>query len=70
MLRSLASRLLLTYLLVTALVVVLAGLSLMVLLQSTPLADRLAWRALEAEAAVIVPRAVQRARHPPSEGVG
>ena len=56
MLRSLASRLLLTYLLVTALVVALAGLSLLVLLQSTPLADRLAWRALEAEAAVIVPR--------------
>ena len=56
MLRSLASRLLLTYLLVTALVVVLAGLSLLVLLQSTPLADRLAWRALDAEAAVLVPR--------------
>jgi len=60
MLRSLASRLLLTYLLVTALVVALAGLSLLVLLQSTPLADRLAWRALEAEADVILPR-VERA---------
>ena len=56
MLRSLASRLLLTYLVVTALVAALAGLSLLVLLQSTPVADRLAWRALEAEAAVIVPR--------------
>ena len=49
-LRSLASRLLLTYLLVTLLVVALAGLSLLLLLQSTPLADRLAWRTLEAEA--------------------
>src|SRR4030042_1723515 len=44
MLRSLASRLLLTYLLVTELVVALAGLSLLVLLQSTPLADRPARR--------------------------
>lgn len=60
MLRSLASRLLLTYLLVTVLVVVLAGLSLLLLLQSTPLADRLAWRTLEAEAGALAPR-VERA---------
>jgi signal transduction histidine kinase len=66
MLRSLASRLLLTYLLVTALVVALAGLSLLVLLQSTPLADRLAWRALEAEAAVIVPRLERALQQDPS----
>ncbi len=69
MLRSLASRLLLTYLLVTALVVVLAGLSLLVLLQSTPLADRLAWRALEAEAAVIVPRVERVLDHRRSEAL-
>ena len=56
MLRSLASRLLLTYLLVTILVVVLAGLSLLLLLQSTPLADRLAWRTLDAEANALAPR--------------
>ena len=60
MLRSLASRLLLTYLLVTVLVVVLAGLSLLLLLQSTPLADRLAWRTLEAEASALGPR-IERA---------
>src|SRR5512137_2459882 len=60
MLRSLASRLLLTYLLVTVLVVVLAGISLLLLLSSTPLADRLAWQTLEAEANVLVPR-VERA---------
>jgi len=60
MLRSLASRLLLTYVLVTVLVIVLAALSLLVLLSSTPLADRLAWQTLEAEANVLVPR-VERA---------
>src|SRR4030042_1480822 len=59
MLRSLASRLLLTYLLVTALVVALAGLSLLVLLQSTPLADRLGWGAPEAGAGGV---------HPPGRG--
>jgi two-component system OmpR family sensor kinase len=60
MFRSLASRLLLTYILVTVLVVILAGLSLLVLLSSTPLADRLAWQTLQAEANVLVPR-VERA---------
>jgi hypothetical protein len=60
MFRSLASRLLLTYLLVTVLVVLLAGLSLLALLSSTPLADRLAWRTLQAETDVRVPR-VERA---------
>jgi signal transduction histidine kinase len=56
MFRSLASRLLLTYILVTVLVVILAGLSLLVLLSSTPLADRLAWQTLQAEANVLSPR--------------
>jgi hypothetical protein len=60
MFRSLASRLLLTYILVTVLVILLAALSLLVLLSSTPLADRLAWQTLEAEANVLVPR-VERA---------
>jgi two-component system OmpR family sensor kinase len=60
MFRSLASRLLLTYLLVTVLVAILAGISLLVLLQSTPLADRLAWQSLQAEANTLVPR-VERA---------
>ncbi|MBM3148294.1 MAG: hypothetical protein FJ000_10440, partial [Actinobacteria bacterium] len=63
MLRSLASRLLLTYLLVTLLVVALAGISLVLLLQTTPLADRLAWRALEAEAGAVVAR-IERAGGP------
>lgn len=63
MLRSLASRLLLTYLLVTLLVVALAAISLVLLLQSTPLADRLAWRALEAEAAAVQAR-IERAGGP------
>ncbi len=60
MFRSLASRLLLTYILVTVLVAILAGLSLLVLLSSTPLADRLAWQTLQAETDVLVPR-VERA---------
>jgi len=63
MLRSLASRLLLTYLLVTLLVVALAGISLLLLLQTTPLADRLAWRTLEAESAAVVAR-IERAGGP------
>ena len=60
MFRSLASRLLLTYLLVTVLVIVLAGLSLLLLLSSTTLADRLAWQTLGAEASALAPR-VERA---------
>jgi heavy metal sensor kinase len=60
MFRSLASRLLLTYLLVTVLVALLTGISLLVLLRSTPLAERLAWQALQAEANVVAPR-VERA---------
>jgi two-component system OmpR family sensor kinase len=56
MFRSLASRLLLTYVLVTVLVILLAALSLLILLSSTPLADRLAWQTLEAEASVLAPR--------------
>ena len=63
MLRSLASRLLLTYLLVTLLVVVLAGISLLLLLQTTPLADRLAWRTLDAEAGAVMAR-IERAGGP------
>ncbi len=60
MFRSLASRLLLTYVLVTGLVAILVGLSLLALLSSTALADRLAWQTLQAETEVIVPR-VERA---------
>ena len=60
MFRSLASRLLLTYILVTVLVVILVALSLLVLLSSTPLADRLAWQTLQAETKVLVPR-IERA---------